>query len=170
MSDDFEKIYNSNIAYVWNCLLRLGVAARDVEDKAHDVFVVFYKRRADFDQAKPVRPWLGGIAVRVASDYRKKGQNRNEQLLEEGKEIERSAIAETNKEQRDAHETVMAGLKKLDMDKRVVLVLHDIEGHSAPEIAQMLGIPINTVYSRLRHARERFESVVGRLGLRGGVE
>ena len=55
-----------------------------------------------------------------------------------------------------AKRTVLGALERLDFDKRVVLVMHDLEQLTAPEIAEELGIPLNTVYSRVRLAGAAF--------------
>src|SRR5262245_32256419 len=75
---DFEKLYQAQVAYVVRTLRRLGVRPADLEDLAHDVFVVAYRRREDRDQSRPVRPWLFGIAYRVVGNHRQKAHQRHE--------------------------------------------------------------------------------------------
>ena len=53
-------------------------------------------------------------------------------------------------------------LDELDMDGRAVLVMHDLEEYSMPEIAQVIDAPLNTLYSRLRLARKKFTAAVER--------
>ena len=55
---------------------------------------------------------------------------------------------------------VQAALDQLPMEQRAVFVLHELDEQSAPEVAEALGTPLNTVYSRLRLARERFRAAV----------
>jgi RNA polymerase sigma-70 factor (ECF subfamily) len=62
----------------------------------------------------------------------------------------------------------MEALDRLDFDRRVVLVMHDLDEISVPEIAAMLEIPLNTAYSRLRLARVDVVAAVRRRGERGG--
>jgi RNA polymerase sigma-70 factor, ECF subfamily len=59
-----------------------------------------------------------------------------------------------------ARQMVSRGLEALNLDKRVVLIMHDLEQIPAPEIALELGVPVNTVYSRLRLARESFKAAI----------
>src|SRR5204862_1865304 len=75
---DFDAVYERELDYVWNTLRRLGVRARDLEDLAHDVFVIVFRRQAEFEVGRPVRPWLFGIAFRVASDYRRSARFQRE--------------------------------------------------------------------------------------------
>jgi RNA polymerase sigma-70 factor (ECF subfamily) len=67
-------------------------------------------------------------------------------------------------ERADAARVVRALLESLPEDQRLVLVLSDLEGWTAPEIAQALELPVNTVYSRLRTARQKLEAVAAKGG------
>jgi RNA polymerase sigma-70 factor (ECF subfamily) len=158
----FDALYRAEFAYVWRSLRRLGARAADLEDLAHDVFVVVHRKLGDYDPARPVKPWLFGIAFRVASDYRRRARFAAEVT---GGHVEAVASAPRADEWLAAEEDralVMEALATLDLDRRAVFVLHDIDGVAAPEIAAALAIPLNTVYSRLRAARQRFTAVVRR--------
>jgi RNA polymerase sigma-70 factor (ECF subfamily) len=63
---------------------------------------------------------------------------------------------------------VLQALESIDLDRRAVFVLYEIDGESMSDIALALGVPVNTAYSRLRAARAEFASAVKRLTLRGG--
>jgi RNA polymerase sigma-70 factor, ECF subfamily len=71
--------------------------------------------------------------------------------------------------QADLRRVVIEALSALDDDRRAVFVMHELDELPAPEIADALGIPVNTVYSRLRVARERFAQALERLKARGGL-
>src|SRR5436189_1974254 len=58
--------------YVRGILRRNGVSAGEAEDLVQEVLLVMWRRRADYDPSRPLRPWLGGIAVRVAAAFRKR--------------------------------------------------------------------------------------------------
>jgi RNA polymerase sigma-70 factor (ECF subfamily) len=58
---------------------------------------------------------------------------------------------------------VLEALQALDLKKRAVFVMHELNGYSAPEIAAALGEPVNTIYSRLRVGWDQFEAEVRRL-------
>src|SRR2546430_4184610 len=58
--------------YVRAILRRNGVNARDAEDLVQEVLLVMWRRRGDFDPSRPLRPWLGGIAIKVAAAFRKR--------------------------------------------------------------------------------------------------
>lgn len=154
----FEAMFRAELGYVLSSLRRLGVREGDVEDVAHDVFVVAYRKLADFDPTRPRRPWLFGIAVRVASDYRRLARHRYERPDDEARAD--ASATEGDDADHERRSLVRRGLAALDLDKRAVLILHDVEGHAMPEVAAALGLPLNTAYSRLRAARERFRAAI----------
>ena len=165
---DFTAVFDEHFDYVWFTLRRLGVAERDLDDIAHDVFIQVYQRFAQFDPRRPLRPWLFGFAYRLASDYRRLARHRVETLGEPSDGIDGAPSAADRAASRQTLDRVWAALEQLDLDRRAVFVLHEVEGHSIPEVADALGIPLNTAYSRLRLAREEFAKAVQRLRLRQG--
>ena len=156
----FQDIYREEIAYVWRCLRRLGVDEKNLEDKAHDVFVIFYKRRKDFDADRPVRPWLCGIAARVALDFNRLAYRRREVLTDamDGETV--ATHPEAILDRRNAQRRLLAALDALDMDRRSVFVLHDLEGRHMKEISETLNVPASTLYSRLHLARQQLNALL----------
>ena len=136
---------------------------RDLEDKVHDVFVTFYRRREDYDPSRPVRPWLSGIAARVALDHNRLAYKKREVLDDRIEAVSSHLDGERMIAKFDAQNLLLAALKGLDTDRRAVFVLHDVEGRSMPEISEITDVPVNTLYSRLRLAREYMTSAIQRL-------
>jgi len=150
---DFDAVYDREYAYVWKTLGRLGVASIDLDDAVHDVFVVVYRRWDDLDPARPVRPWLFGIARKVAAATRRK-RREHPALPPE---------VATPSDVSGDRELLWKALDQLDDDRRIVIVLHDVEGYTGADIARDLGVPVNTVHSRLRLARADLVAAVERL-------
>ncbi len=167
-SPDFRTIYESEFTYVWQVLRRLGVRDADIEDVAHDVFVTVHRRLPDYDSVRPVRPWLFGISFRIASDYRQSARYRWEVPKDVADTPDGAPTVYDHLVARDAQRLVAEALDTLDTTVRAVFVMHDIEGHSIPEIVDSLDAPLNTLYSRLRIARRQFSVAVRRLQLRRG--
>ncbi len=170
------QIYEECFGYVWTCLKRLGVWERDLEDAAHDVFLVVHRRLADYDPSRPIKPWLAGISARVASEFRRRAQHRREVVSEdvhmESASVHQSHVpsAETALDDKRRRDLVQRALEQLAFDRRTVLVLHDIEGHAMPEVAAALDVNINTLYARLRSARQDFAAAVRALSSPGSSE
>jgi len=163
-----ERIYAEHIGYLWDFLRHIGVPESDIEDVAHDAFLVVHRRLDSFDRSRPLRPWLSGIAVRVAAAYRRRGHRRREVMTEEIHAMDPGPGAEAELSVRRARTVLLQALEHLDAERRVIFVLHELEELSVPEIAALLEVPLNTVYSRLRRGRAQFSAVVRRLQARGG--
>jgi RNA polymerase sigma-70 factor (ECF subfamily) len=162
----FRALYDAHVAFVWRNLRRLGVADADVEDKVQEVFVVAHRRWSDFvDRGHGPRAWLFQIALRVASDARRHKRRHpidpDGGIAQDRASIEAPQAAEVAR--KEAIDLLDRALASIDTGRRAVLVLHEIEQMTAPEIAKALEIPLNTVYSRLRVARVALEQEVARL-------
>ena len=169
---DFPTIYASEFAYVWKTLRRLGAPPNDVEDLTHDLFVVVHRRLPHYDPSRPLRPWLCGIAVRVLSDYRRSFRNSREVLdpvASTPDAIDRAPRQDEALAVDQERTLLMRALDVLDLDRRVVLVMHDLDEVPMPEIASSLDLPLNTAYSRLRLARADVLAAVRRLRKPGGA-
>ncbi len=164
----FGQIFDRELGYVWNSLRRLGVPERDLEDLTHDVFFRVYERLGDFDAERSLKPWLFGFAFRVASDYRRRFSNRREVLDADSEAVDSAPSALDQLLFSEALSLAQVALDSLDLERRAVFILHEIEGCPIPEVAGALAIPLNTAYSRLRLAREQFQAAARRERLRRG--
>ncbi|MFT3768138.1 MAG: sigma-70 family RNA polymerase sigma factor [Minicystis sp.] len=165
----FRAIFEAEFSYVFNTLYRLGVRRADLEDLTHEVFVTVHRLLPAYDPARPLRPWLFGIAFRVASDHRRRARFTREVPREQAADVASDAPgADDQLAAEQARRLVIEALAEIDLDRRAVLVMHDIDGCPMPEIAHALSIPLNTAYSRLRLGREQLKAAVKRIRLRRG--
>jgi RNA polymerase sigma-70 factor, ECF subfamily len=165
----FERIYDAHLDYVWNSLRRLGIPTADVEDLTQDVFMKVYHAFHDYDSARPMKPWLFGFCFRVASDYRKHVFHDREMGVADLEAADAGKNPEEEVALREQRTLALRALAEVEIERRAVLVMHDFNGHSIPEIVDVLGVPLNTLYSRLRLARAEFEAAVLRLTLGSSV-
>jgi RNA polymerase sigma-70 factor (ECF subfamily) len=163
---DFRELYDSNCTYVWNTLRRLGVHEADLEDVVHEVFLAVYRRLGDYEPSRAIRPWLFGFCYRTASDYRGRAHRRHEVPDTAVDRASDAPGADIRLEALERQALVTAALSKIELGRRAVFVMHEIDGASIPEVATALGIPVNTAYSRLRLAHEEFTQAVRRLQAR----
>jgi RNA polymerase sigma-70 factor (ECF subfamily) len=162
-------LFEEEFAYVFNSLRRLGVREPDLEDVTHDVFIIVHRILAELDPARPLRPWLFGVAFRVASDYRRLARHVREIPEDPPHEpVDGALPADEQIASAQARRQVIEALDELELNRRAVLVLHDIDGQAMPQVALALAIPLNTAYSRLRSAREEFREAVQRARLKRG--
>jgi RNA polymerase sigma-70 factor (ECF subfamily) len=153
-----ETIYRRNVAFVWRSLARLGVPECDLPDAAHDVFIVVHRRLGEFDARSRITTWLYGIALRVASDRRRKAATRYEVF---GADVD--PVREAEPFQPDDRRALLArALDAMTLEQRAVFTLFELEGMTGEEVALLLEIPVATAHSRLRLARETFRRVVHR--------
>jgi RNA polymerase sigma-70 factor (ECF subfamily) len=165
--DHFRSIYEEHVAFVWRNLRRLGVRDAEVDDCTQEVFVVAHRRFLEYqDRGHGPRAWLFQIVLRVASDARRH-RRRHPEDPDGGDASSRTMVAPNQTEcvaRREDLTRLDAALASIDEGRRAVLILHEIEEMTAPEIAQVLGIPLNTVYSRLRVGRLELEQALSRPG------
>ena len=161
-----ETIYRSHFRFVWRSLRRLGVPERDLPDAVQDVFVVVHDKLSEFEGRSRIETWLYGIALRTASDRRRRAASRLEvfdaAVERAGDTLSPSAATE----RREGLELLERILDALPIEQRAVFTLFEIDAMSCEAIAQLLDVPLGTVYSRLRLARQAFEKKLGALHAR----
>lgn len=164
----FDAVFRAEHDFVWRTLRHYGVPDAALDDATQDVFVVVHRRLTDYDDRAPLRSWLIGIARRVASRHRSKSAVRAQREAPLGPVEPRSGepSPHTGAIRVEAVDFVSSFLDQLAPKLRAVFQLCEIEGMSAPEVGDALGIPTNTVYSRLRLARARFERALERRNVR----
>lgn len=158
----FDAIYETEFPFVCNSLRRLGAGLQDVPDLAQEVFLIVLRRLCDFDPSRALRPWLFGIAYRVLVDDRRLARRKRE-VVAVTHDWNDPKTATDGSASAEARDLVLEALLALDLEQRAVLTLHDVEEFTMPQIAAALQIPLNTGYSRLRLARQRFGREVRRL-------
>jgi len=156
----FRALYDAHVDFVWRNLRRLGVSLAEVDDRTQEVFVVAHRRWATFeDHGHGPRAWLFQILLRVVSDARRHRRRHPEDAdggVAEGRRSEPASQLD-DIARREAVEQLDRALARIEVGRRAVLVLHEIEEMTAPEIAKAMNLPLNTVYSRLRVARDELE-------------
>jgi RNA polymerase sigma-70 factor (ECF subfamily) len=165
---DFDAVYEENFRFIWRAARRLGIDLADTDDVVQEVFVVAHRRLAEFEGRAQVKTWLFKILVRVVRHYfrtqqRKPGHRPADSLAALDKLRDHGGGGPGEAMERvDAARVLDGILARLDPEKREVFVLAEIEQLSSVEIAAVLGENVNTVYSRLRAARQEFERAVAR--------
>ncbi len=156
--NDCIGAFQGEFDYLCRTLRRLGVRTSDVEDLVHEVFLVLCRRWDDYDPSRSLRPWLFGIAFRVASAHKRRS---NREVPYGWLEVEDVALQpEQALAAEQARAMVLTAFEHIPLARRAVLIMHDVDGVAIREIASVLSIPLFTAYSRLRKARKELESAV----------
>src|SRR5262249_49177614 len=143
-------------------LKSLGVRDYALDDAVQDVFVVVHRRLAEFERRSSVRSWVFGIAIRVAHDYRRRERRKGGLEPLDFEVVDNARDPHEEAAKAEALRELAIVLESLDDAKREVFVLAELEQLTAPEIAEALGVNVNTVYSRIRAARREFEAAFER--------
>ncbi|KYF99797.1 RNA polymerase sigma factor [Sorangium sp. So ce394] len=147
--------------FVWATLQRFGIQHPDLEDAFQDVFIVVQRRLPSFDWACPITTWLFAICRRVAASHRRRAHTRRERLGEVVDDVPDSARGpEEITSQHQARLRLDGILEAMDLDRRAVFVMFEIEEMPCNEIASLVGVPVGTVYSRLHAARKEFATLL----------
>jgi RNA polymerase sigma-70 factor (ECF subfamily) len=156
---DFRALYDAWFDDVSRWIVALGGIEADRDDIVQEVFMVVRRRLSSFDGANPAG-WLYRITRRQVRDFRRRSWVRHiftKRRLEEPDDLPHAggtpaAALEHKEDQRLLH----AMLSKMREERRSAFVLFEIEGLSGEEIARIQSVPINTVWTRLYHARREF--------------
>jgi RNA polymerase sigma-70 factor (ECF subfamily) len=163
LAAEFEAVYAEHFAFVWRALRAFGVAPESLEDAAQDVFVVVHRRFGAWDEGA-IRPWLGGVARRVAA-ARRRSVARHDRRIAALPEPQDVRTIEGTADARHRLERIATAIEALSPERREVFILAELDGLRPPEIASVLGCNLNTVYSRLRRAREDLSRALVHAGL-----
>lgn len=164
----FAELFETYFAFVWRTARRLGTPESNLDDVVQETFATAHRRWHEFEGRSSLKTWLYGIVFNVARALRRElgakypaalhaERRADPDLLADGGEGPHESAAK-----REAARFVERFLGRLNQDQRDVFVLAELEQLSAPEIATVVGAPLNTVYSRLRLARLEFAKAVAR--------
>jgi len=152
------EAYQRELDYLLRTLQRLGVASTDLEDLAHEVFLALRGSWHAYDPTRPLRPYLFGIAFRVASSHRRR--HWREVAFGEVDEPDLAPAPDRALESEQARALVLAALQHIPLARRVVLIMHELDDVPMRDVAATLRIPLFTAYSRLRKARRELEAAL----------
>jgi RNA polymerase sigma-70 factor, ECF subfamily len=161
---DLRALFDQHYASIWRLLRRLGVPQAQLDDAAQEVFWVAARKLPQIEAGKH-HPFLYGVALRVAaSDARRRASSPPRVAAEELEQLaDARPSPEEQLERQRERQLLDAALDRLPLELRAVLVLFELEGLDVRSIAEIEGIPVGTVGSRLRRAREEFSAIAKRL-------
>jgi RNA polymerase sigma-70 factor (ECF subfamily) len=160
---------------IYNVVLKICADPDDAAELTQETFVKIIENLDKFEGRSSFYTWAFRIAVNVTLNYCQKNAKLAVRSLdsEEGsydpqatralKELlsdDRSPDPAAMAQDKEAYEIAVQALRRLDDAQRTVLVLRDIEGMSYARIAEVLGIELGTVRSRLSRARTRLREIL----------
>jgi RNA polymerase sigma-70 factor (ECF subfamily) len=158
---DIDAIYTEHAPFIARVLVRLVGDGAHVDDLLQETFIVAYRKRDRYDGTSAVRTWLYGIAARLAMRHRRGAGRFVRALGLYADEPVRAATEPGDALERErASRMVRAVLDRLPFKQREVFVMYELEELEGTQIAELIGIPVGTVWTRLHHARKRFEELM----------
>jgi len=156
---DFERMYRNTYRRILGTLITLVRDRATAEDCAQETYERAYRAWASWKPDAPVEAWLHRIAINVAISDR-----RHERLRQVGELVRRLGrpLPGTDPSTVAEHSDLVAAMKKLPTKQAAVLVLRHFHGYSNREIAAAIGVPEQTVASRLAAARKQLQGVLGK--------
>ena len=161
----FPSVYRQYFDFVWSTARRLGVEPEAMDDLVQEVFIVIHAKLDTLEKPEALRSWIYGVVKRSVSTYRRAKRSRGSAGFGAlgADEPVSHAPSPLEQTQTNAELQMLAHLlEELDEPKREVFALVEVEELSVPEVAEILEIPLNTAYSRLRAARQAFEAALAR--------
>ncbi len=160
-----REVYDAHFRFVWRSLRRLGVCEQDAPDCAQKVFLVVHQKLPEFRHESKVTTWLFGICMRVVSEHHRRRTTHCESLADDDWLARYASEGTGPARSVECKLTVEQLLDGVPPDQCAVFVMFEAEEMSTDEIAEVMGIPVGTVKSRLRLARaciaRRLSRVVG---------
>ena len=161
---DFVTVYRQYFEFVWSIARRMSVEPELMEGLVHDFFIVIQDKLETLQRPEALRSWIYGIVRRTASGHRRARRVR-EQLgvaIAVGEVPSREPTPLEQTEKQAELDMLARLLDELDENKREVFELVELQELTVPEVAELLDIPLNTAYSRLRAGRQAFEVALAR--------
>lgn len=159
-TDAEHRLYAAHVDRVYRLAFRMTGDGHWAEDLTQDTFIRAFDRLADFRGDGPFAGWLHRIATSVIYSALRSRQRRwrHEAGGVDPEQLESAVRSGTL--DRDLRRRLDAAIDRLDLNQRLVLVMHDLEGFTHPEIAEAMGTPVGTAKARLSRAREKLRTLL----------
>jgi RNA polymerase sigma-70 factor, ECF subfamily len=167
----FEAIYDRWFDDVSRWARAFGGLDADLDDLVQEVFLIVRRKLPKFDDHN-LPGWLYRITQRTVRDYRRRAWFRRTLLRRDGERPETSSNDPDPSqilERREAERLLVQILAKMSAARRTAFILFEIEGYTGEEIATLEDVPVNTVWTRLHHARRDFYALIDQARAQGRV-
>jgi len=159
----FRALYTQHRELVSRLVFRMLGGHRDLDDVVQEVFFQVHRSLKDFRGQAKFSTWLHRVTVNVVLMHRRAARSRPTYSEEPHPDTTPDDDVVSPDEDADRRERVRAFariLERLAEKKRVVFILHELEGVSPVEIAEIVGAPVLTVRTRLFYARREIEEML----------
>jgi RNA polymerase sigma-70 factor (ECF subfamily) len=159
----FRDVYQRHRADVARLVFRMLGPRADAEDVIQEVFFQVFRSLKDFRGQSKFTTWLHRVTVNVVLMHRRAAKSRPvfaDEPIQDGQINAESVLPDEDFARRERMRAFSRLLDRLAEKKRVVFILHELEGLAPAEIAKVVGAPVLTVRTRLFYARPALTSVL----------
>lgn len=168
---EFDQLLRPHVPALYRCAYRWTGTVAQAEDLVQDLLIRLYPRLDDLRGLDRIRPWALRVMYRIFVDQLRRERSSPVQLAGDAGEPDDdeaddpfadagSADPADLLEQQLTQERVVAAWGRLVEEHRTVLSMHDIEGYSLVDLAEMMDVPVGTLKSRLHRARARLRELL----------
>ena len=155
-------LYRQSAPLIRSMLSRIAGLTADPDDLLQEVFLIALRRSEVLQSQDFPERWLYRVAINVALSHRRRTKLRQFLHLDAFQDVASDWTPVIVLEKKEARSQVLQILEKISDRKRMVFVLFELEGLSGEEIAEVVGCPLKTVWTRLHYARRDFLKQLGR--------
>ncbi|WP_077338822.1 RNA polymerase sigma factor [Pseudocolwellia agarivorans] len=149
----FEAIISPHMSNLFKVAYQYTGTKHDAEDLLQDLLEYLFTKQTELRKIEKLKPWLMRCLYNRFIDlYRKKQRQPGLDDIDDEK-IQPLFQYYDNHQQNDQHKEIYQAMNKLSADQRAVITLHDINGHTLPELAKIMDVPLGTLKSNLHRAR-----------------
>ncbi len=166
---DVGRLFDLHAPFLLRVVERLAGSGPHVEDVVQEVFLIAHRKRRALEGHTEPRAWLYRTATHVVRHHQRAFARRRrlaDAVAAEGGGLDPARFATQGPEERLAarqqSEAIRAIVLDLPLKQREVFVLFELECLEGKEISELLGVPTNTVWTRLHHARKQFKDLWAR--------
>jgi RNA polymerase sigma-70 factor (ECF subfamily) len=160
----FEELMHARTDAIYRLSFAIVGDEADARDATQETFIAAWRRIRELRDPDRFDAWLQRIAVNGARMTLRARGRRRVREIPAGDVAALAAVSDRAAPERSDAELLGTALDRISTDQRTMLVLHHLEGHSVAELAEVLGIPVGTVKSRLHTARRALEGALAAAG------
>ena len=155
----WRALYDKHFGKVARLVHALGIADSEADDLCQEIFLIIYRHLRSFRGEARLGTWIHRLATREAIRHARRGRMRRAlvNLLSRGERLQLPRDFAENQAARRQYLTQLLG--RLPPERRLALVLFELEGRSVEDIAAMCGCAVNTVWTRIHRARTQLEKI-----------
>lgn len=156
----FQELYNKYAEYALRTAAAITRNKMNAADAVQETFIRIYKNIESFDIDKPFEPWLYRILVNECNRILSK--NSNTILIDDFIQNNLQGAIEDQRKFEE-YESLYKAIESLDENNKIPIILKYLKGFKENEIAEILGINVNTIKSRLFKGRQKLKTLIEKL-------